>query len=246
MKKQPNQTRAIARRDFLKLSAASMGAAGSLSLAATAEAGANRAESPAAAKSPRTKRSRTYLEKLSGARLNRVAFPMGGMGAGMICLEGTGALSHISLRHRPEVFNEPITFGALCVKGDPNVARVLEGPVPDWKKFGQHGSGNGASGATYGLPRFRTASFQARFPFATVDLSDRDLPFDVQITGWSPFEPGDADHMSLPVAALEYRFTNRTNRAREAVFSWSAKNFMAVGKNASAVKATAWVTADRW
>jgi len=30
--------------------------------------------------------------------LNQVAFPMGGIGAGMICLEGTGALTKFSLR----------------------------------------------------------------------------------------------------------------------------------------------------
>ena len=27
--------------------------------------------------------------------LNRVAFPLGGIGAGMVCLEGTGAISHV-------------------------------------------------------------------------------------------------------------------------------------------------------
>jgi uncharacterized protein (DUF608 family) len=35
------------------------------------------------------------------------------------------------------------------------------------------------------------------------------MPLEVEITGWSPFEPGDADNASLPVAALEYHFTNR-------------------------------------
>ena len=39
------------------------------------------------------------------------------MGAGMICLEGTGALSHVSLRHKPEVFNEPCVFAALPREG---------------------------------------------------------------------------------------------------------------------------------
>ena len=39
-----------------------------------------------------------YNDVYSDANLNRIAFPMGGMGAGMICLEGTGALSHVSLR----------------------------------------------------------------------------------------------------------------------------------------------------
>ncbi len=74
--------------------------------------------------------------------------------------------------------------------------------------------------------------FSARFPFATVSLEDKAVPLQVEITGWSPFEPGDADNSSLPVAALEYRFTNTTNQPLEAVFSFNAKNFMAVGQNA--------------
>jgi uncharacterized protein (DUF608 family) len=161
------------------------------------------------------------------------------MGAGMICLEGTGALSHVSLRNQPQVFHEPVTFAALCVKGGAgkaNVARVLEGPVPGWKLFGQPGTGNGAAGSAFGLPRFRGAKFTARFPFATVALEDRDVPVEVAVTGWSPFEPGDPDSASLPVCGLEYRFTNRSGRPVEAVFSWSARNFMAVGGNTQGVK----------
>jgi uncharacterized protein (DUF608 family) len=161
---------------------------------------------------------------------------MGGIGAGMICLEGTGALSHVSLRHRPEIFHEPVLFAVVCIRNPTPVARVLEGPVPGWKKFGRPGTGNGAAGTTYGLPRLRTARFEARFPFATVHLSDPDLPLRVEITGWSPFEPGDADASSLPVAALEYRFVNRTGRSLDLVFSWNARNFMAVGRNPAAIR----------
>lgn len=39
--------------------------------------------------------------------LNRLDFPIGGIGAGMIFLEGTGAISHVSVRNHPDVFNEP-------------------------------------------------------------------------------------------------------------------------------------------
>jgi uncharacterized protein (DUF608 family) len=158
--------------------------------------------------------------------LDRVAFPLGGIGAGMVCLEGTGALSHVSLRHRPEVFHEPLVFSALHVKGAP-VARVLEGPVPTWKVFGLAGTGNGGHGRSYGLPRFAEAEFRARFPFATVALQTPDMPVAVEITGWSPFVPGDADRSSLPMAALEYRFVNRTDAPVEAVYSFHAANFLA-------------------
>jgi uncharacterized protein (DUF608 family) len=182
-------------------------------------------------------RAHQYNGSYSGAELNQIAFPLGGIGAGMICLEGTGALSHVSLRNRPEIFNEPETFAAIFIKGHANVAHVLEGPVPDRKKFGAPGSGNGDGGSTFGLPRLREASFKARFPFATVELGDKDLPLSIEITGWSPFEPNDPDNASLPVAALEYRFQNKTAKPQEAVFSWNAGNFMRVGNNPHAVKA---------
>jgi len=220
----------LPRRDFLKLAAAGLGAPA-----------AWRDDTPFPTEArpyvPAARRGRDGFRLVyEGEHLNRVAFPMGGIGAGMICLEGTGALSHVSLRHRPEIFHEPVLFGALCIRGDPPEARMLEGPVPAWKKFGRPGTGNGAPGTTYGLPRFRHARFEARFPFATVRLRDPALPVQVEITGWSPFEPGDADASSLPVAALEFCFINRTGRPVEAVFSWNARNFMVVGGNPGAIR----------
>ncbi len=171
---------------------------------------------------------RAYNAPYAGEHLNRVAFPLGGIGAGMICLEGTGALSHVSVRNHPDIFNEPCAFAAICVKGEEKVARVLEGPVPKWKAFGTGGAGNGGKGRTIGLPRFRKASFTCRFPFGSIMLSDPKVPFEVEITGWSPFIPGDADACSLPVAGIEYCFTNPTSSDVEAVFSFNTVNFMAV------------------
>ncbi|ANH83907.1 hypothetical protein A8C56_13025 [Niabella ginsenosidivorans] len=164
--------------------------------------------------------------------LNRVAFPIGGLGAGMFCLEGSGAVSHMSISNRPEIFFEPNVFAALAIKGSQPLAKVLEGPVPEWKIFGQRGTGNGAGGTSYGLPRFSSASFIARFPFGTVQLKDSEMPVDVAINGWSPFIPGDEDNSGLPVGALEYQFVNRSSKTIEAVFSYNAKNFVARGEKA--------------
>jgi hypothetical protein len=154
----------------------------------------------------------------------------------MICLEGTGALSHVSLRNRPEIFNEPCVFAAISIKGKLAAARVLEGPVPARKLFGVPGTGNGAGGTTYGLPRFASAAFTARFPFGTVTLGEERHPLSAEVTGWSPFEPGEQDDSSLPVAGLEYRFRNRGRTPLELVFSFNAKNFMAIGSNPQAVR----------
>jgi uncharacterized protein (DUF608 family) len=187
---------------------------------------------------------RDFGETYRGEHLTRVAFPLGGLGAGMLCLEGSGALSHLSLRHRPEILSEPLAFAAICLKDpDSNLARVLEGPVPvhkplfPWHRLVVMGSGSGAPGRSYGLPRLRQAEFEARFPFAQVRLRDPELPLCVSITGWSPFIPGEADASSLPVAALEYGLRNTSDAPLDAIFSFHSANFMlALGGPPAAVR----------
>ena len=179
---------------------------------------------------------RAYNTAYTGQHLNRVAFPVGGIGAGMFCLEGTGSISHMSVRNKPEIFNEPGMFAAITVKGIKNGAKLLEGPVPDWKKFGQKDAGNGAGGATTGLPHFRKCSFTSKFPFAVIDISDADLPLKVQLTGWSPFIPTDENNSSLPVGAIEYMFTNTGTTTAEAVFSFNAKNFLTIEKGNNSIR----------
>ena len=58
----------------------------------------------------------------------------------MYCLEETGAISHVSLKHHMDVFHEPYAYAAVCVLGETpeqNVTRLIEGPLPDWEDFGK-------------------------------------------------------------------------------------------------------------
>ena len=173
-------------------------------------------------------RERAYNAVYSGENLNRLAFPMGGLGAGMICLEGSGAISHVSVRNTPDIFNEPFLMAAIAVKGFENGTKILEGPVPKWKVFGNPGTGGGAGENSYGFPRFNKATFNTRFPFGEIKLEDSDIPMDVSITGWSPFIPTDADNSSLPLGSLEYTFKNTSGKTLEAAFSYHAQNFMKI------------------
>jgi uncharacterized protein (DUF608 family) len=211
------------RREFMKRTAVALGSMGVIGLpdAATADTTDALDDQPRAARPPRT-----FDGTYRGTQLNRVAFPLGGIGAGMLCLEGLGALSEISIRNNPDVFNEPCLFAAVHVRGATPAARVLEGPVPGWKVFGARGSAQGDGGSTFGLPRFAEAAFRARFPFGVVTLRDPEMPITAEITGWSPFIPGDADNSSLPVAALEYRLTNTSRWRLSGVFSFNARNFL--------------------
>jgi uncharacterized protein (DUF608 family) len=171
---------------------------------------------------------RTFNGIYHGDYLNQIAMPMGGLGAGMICLEGTGALSKFSLRNRPDLASEPKLFSAVSIQGPRSIARVLEGPVPAWKLRpflpGVEGT---YPGGCWGFPRFHEATFETKFPFGIVRLKDPEVPLEVELTGWSPFYPGDADNSSLPVAGLEYRFFNRSSASIDAVFSFHSQNFLA-------------------
>ena len=167
-----------------------------------------------------------FNSSYSGKNLDRVSFPIGGLGAGMFCMDGTGSISHLSVNNKPEVFNEPISFAAISIKGSENGAKVLEAQVPEWKLFGPGGSGNGAAGKMYGLPRFENGTFLPRFPFAALSLSDSDIPLEVEVTGWSPFIPTDPDNSSLPAGAMEYKFQNNSGKSVEAVFSWNSRNII--------------------
>lgn len=170
----------------------------------------------------------TFNGDYSGEYLRYVAMPIGGMGSGMFCIEGTGTISHMSVRNKPDVFNEPLTFAAVGIKGDQTKARILEGAVPDWKGFGLHNNRIMNGGTTYGLPHFETAVFNARFPFATISLEEANHPLKVSIMGWSPFVPGDADNSSLPVGAIEYTLRNVSGKPLEGVFSFHSRNFMKI------------------
>src|SRR5512140_2548155 len=88
-----NQHTGIPRRKFFQISATTAGTLGAAAIAPSAQsAGLFGSDSPKPGS--RSRSGRRFNAEYAGEYLNRIAFPMGGMGAGMICLEGSGALSH--------------------------------------------------------------------------------------------------------------------------------------------------------
>ena len=65
---------------------------------------------------------RDYNEKYTGEYTSRIAFPIGGLGTGMFCVEGSGAISNMNIRHKTEMLNEPTMFAGLYLKGVDNLA----------------------------------------------------------------------------------------------------------------------------
>lgn len=175
----------------------------------------------------------------TGENLKHIAFPLGGMGAGMFCLQGSGMLGNFSIRNSPDIHLEPNIFSTICIKNESrNITKVLEGQVPYHKIFGHptvgtlgiQGMGNGLHGKNYGLPRFQDNAFSSRFPFAAIEFFDINVPINATLNAWSPFIPLNEDDSSLPAAILEYSFENNTNKEIEAVYTFNAQNFLSIGK----------------
>ena len=109
----------IDRRRFISLTAR---AAGVLGVAGGSDAVAAMQEQrdtnggPERSPQPGSIGDRAYNRTYEGVHAEHIAFPMGGIGAGMMCLEGSGALSHVSLWHRPDLKREPGIFAAVSLK----------------------------------------------------------------------------------------------------------------------------------
>jgi uncharacterized protein (DUF608 family) len=216
------------RRDFLK-------ATSSAALAAAAPAVKVQAESdtPRETSAPfppaelfEAGPQRTY----SGDKTTQVAIPIGGIGAGSVCMNGYGGLQDFSIRTRPETTAMPSGFSAnspeaafatLHIKGGTGVTKLVEGPFPVFKIFDQGLQGQGLRrGGFEGFPRFQKCAFKGEFPFAEVTLSDASVPLEVRVTGWNPFIPLDDKNSGIPCVILEYGLRNTSSQLVDYEFAY--------------------------
>ena len=169
--------------------------------------------------------------------LLQTAMPMGGIGAGCICLNGYGGLQNFSTKHRPhttaypdrEIYHDT-GFALLHIKGASPATRLVEGPLPAEKIYDQGLQAQGyRHGGHEGLPRFRRNEFRSGYPFGQVALSDPRIPLRVEITGWSPFIPLDDIASGIPCSILEYTFHNSSKKKVDFEFSYHLCHF-AVGR----------------
>lgn len=168
----------------------------------------------------------------------QTALPLGGIGAGCICLNGYGGLQDFSIRNRPDTTALPdshastdAAFALLRIKGKDGVSLLVEGPLPPGKIYDQGLQAQGyRHGGFEGLPRFRRSRFRSGYPFGRVELSDPAVPLKVRITGWSPFIPLDDVNSGIPCAILEYTLRNTSTRKVGFEFSYHLSH-LAVGAN---------------
>jgi len=146
-----------------------------------------------------------------GRQLDEVAFPLGGIGTGMISLGGWGQLKEF------EIFNKPnkglflnYAFFTLYAKQGNNdpVTRVVQGPVGG--TYTAWGSGVTRMDGS-GLPHFRKCEFIGEFPFARLEFNDPKMPLDVSMEAFNPFIPLNDKDSSIPVAIFLFHLSNPTS-----------------------------------
>jgi len=176
--------------------------------------------------------------KYRGDQLTQIALPMGGIGAGCVCLNGYGGFQDWSIKNKPVVTATPDGHGSteggfalLHVKGKAGGTRLLEGPMPVAKIYNQglYSQGFRKIGSE-GLPRFQECTFRNAYPFGQVELSHPGLGLSARITGWNPFIPLDDKNSSLPCFIMEYTFENVTAEDIDFEFSFHLKH-LAIGKD---------------
>lgn len=156
--------------------------------------------------------------KLSGERLRRVSFPVGGIGAGCIGVAGNGDLAEWEIFNRPAKGrrNGLSHFAVRAEREGGGVvgARILHGDFAgDLSGSGDApfaGFGYGPDADSLcGFPHFRSVELSGEFPVAEWTFRDPRFPGIASLTAWSPFVPGRSDVSSMPCAVFEIALLNR-------------------------------------
>jgi len=220
------------RREFLvTTSSAALGAAVPLAAGQPVAPASNTpdkpsAEHPAYASEDllRSGSQRTF----SGEKATQIALPLGGIGAGCICLNGYGGLQDFSIWNHPTTTALPegyassqAAFAVLHIKKPSPVTKLVEGPFPVLKIFDQGLQGEGyRRGGFEGFPRFEKCEFKGEYPFGEARISDSSLPLQVTLTAWNPFIPLDDKNSGIPCAILEYTLHNISHHNVDYEFSY--------------------------
>ncbi|HRI20368.1 MAG TPA: GH116 family glycosyl-hydrolase [Panacibacter sp.] len=182
------------------------------------------------------------IKHYEGKFIEKIAMPVGGIGTGDISIGGNGQWRDVEIMNKPAMG----FYGASDAKAAPffmvytktadgnKKTKTLMGPIPPSEYIGSEGSRY----PSHGLPRFTSASFDAAYPFATVNLEDANMPVSAKARVFNPFIPGDADASGIPVAVIRYEITNKTDEAMEVAVAGSLDNF--IGMDGSVAEISGW------
>jgi non-lysosomal glucosylceramidase len=182
------------------------------------------------------------IRHYEGRFTEKVAMPVGGLGAGNISIGGNGQWKDVEIMNKPAMG----FYGAHVPKQAPffmvftqkpngeKKTKTLMGPIPPSEFAGSEGSRT----PNHGLPRFASSSFDAAYPFGIVNLEDNNMPVSAKAKVFNPFIPGDANASGIPIAVIRYEITNKTNTPLKIAVAGSMDNF--IGMDGSVAEISGW------
>jgi len=166
-----------------------------------------------------------------------ISFPVGGIGAGCIGLDGYGRLRDWEIYNRPNKLSlNGYSHFAVKAERDGRVldARIMNADLPPTymgealaapANFGNsdaktirsvlnsnYGFGPGRALLT-GMPHFKDSVFEGAFPFARVTFEDESFPGGVSLSAFNPFIPLDEDASSMPAGFYTVTIKNTQDAA---------------------------------
>ena len=167
----------------------------------------------------------------SGERLREVRFPLGGIGAGGVSMDGGARFVDWQIANRPNMESYG-GFSHIAVRAEKNGkvidARALNGPLaaPYMGKGLQPDGGytRGPQRETMaGVPHFNDVTMTAHFPFAEYRF-EGDFPGKAKLRAFSPFEPMNDFDSSLPSGLFEVQLKNDTADELEYAIAFTLYN----------------------
>ncbi len=182
------------------------------------------------------------IKHYEGKFTEKIAMPVGGIGTGNISIGGNGQWRDVEIMNKPAMgfygshFPKQAPFFMVFTKtaNGTTKTKTLMGPTPLSDYIGSEGSRS----PNHGLPRFASSTFDAAYPFATVNLEDNDMPVSAKAKVFNPFIPGDADASGIPIAVIRYEIKNKTDKPLEVSVAGSLDNF--IGMDGSVAEISGW------
>lgn len=122
----------------------------------------------------------------SGAELNAIGMPIGGIGCGQLYLRGDGTLAVWRIFNVAQGGQPPVEQGFAL--------RVEAGGQTTTRRLNREG--------------FADTRFLGEYPLATVQYRAADSPVSVDLTAYNPFIPLNAPDSGLPATVFEFTVTN--------------------------------------
>ncbi len=149
-----------------------------------------------------------------------MGIPLGGIGAGYIDILPNGSTGNLVVNNN---WAAPISN---CQGLSWAVAVSQNGAIVSKSLRAVDGPSIGISQADKAVKNFL---YQGCFPGALIQANDPELPIQIQVEAWSPFNPLDIEASSLPVAGFVFEVTNTSEQEVNITLAGAWENIIGTG-----------------